>query len=86
MNGITEEFQSAKGKIAECLLRQVNSVSDSGLPSFEGRQLNWEASTLRFSLAALQLECRKAGRGFQEAVRQAPPADPFVLSLPTSIF
>ena len=33
----------------ECLLRQGNSVSNSGLPSLEGRQLAWEASALPLS-------------------------------------
>ena len=33
----------------ECLLLQVNSVSISDTPSFEGRQLAWEVSTLPLS-------------------------------------
>ena len=33
----------------ECLLRQVNSVSNSESPSFERRGLAWEASTLPLS-------------------------------------
>ena len=32
---------------------EVNSVSSSGLPSFEGRQLAWEASTLPLSYTRL---------------------------------
>jgi len=49
MNRVTEEFQLASTKTKECLLRQDSSVSNSGLPSFEGRQLAWEASTLPLS-------------------------------------
>ena len=48
MKKITGELQSGHAK-RECLLRQVNFVSDSGSPSFEGRQLAWEASTLPLS-------------------------------------
>jgi len=33
----------------ECLPSQGNFVSNSGSPSFEGRVLDWEASTLPLS-------------------------------------
>jgi hypothetical protein len=33
----------------ECLPRRDNFVANSGSPSFEGRQLDWEASTLPLS-------------------------------------
>jgi len=49
MNRITGESLSDKPNTKECLLRQVNSVSNSGPPSFEDRQLAWEASTLPLS-------------------------------------
>ena len=48
MKKITGEPQSGHAK-RECLLRQVDFVSDSGSPSFDGRQLAWEASTLPLS-------------------------------------
>ena len=46
-NRVPEDTQVILKK--ECLLRQVNSVSSSGSPSFEGGQLAWEASTLPLS-------------------------------------
>ena len=33
----------------ECLPRRDNFVANSGSPSFEGRELDWEASTLPLS-------------------------------------
>jgi hypothetical protein len=44
-----EQYRVTKPNAGECLLRQANSVSNSGLSSFEGRQLAWEASTLPLS-------------------------------------
>ena len=49
MNRMTRESRSNKPNTKECLLRQVNSVSSFGMPSFESRQLAWEASTLPLS-------------------------------------
>ncbi len=48
MKKITGELQSGHTK-KECLLRQDNFVSDPSSPSFEGRLLAWEASTLPLS-------------------------------------
>ena len=48
MKKITGELQSGHVK-RECLLRQDNFVSNSGLSSFESRRLAWEASTLPLS-------------------------------------
>ncbi len=52
MKKITGELQSGHAK-RECLLRQDNFVSNSGLSSFESRQLAWEASTLPAELHPL---------------------------------
>ena len=49
MNSITKKFHLDKLNTRECLLRKVNSVSNSGSPSFGTRNIAWEASTLPLS-------------------------------------
>jgi hypothetical protein len=53
----------------ECLLRQGNSVSNSSSPSFEGRQLAWEASTLPLSYTrTFTLHVNSTLKGIQNQV------------------
>ncbi len=52
MKKITGELQPGHTK-KECLLRQDNFVSNPSSPSFEGRQIAWEASTLPLSYTRL---------------------------------
>ena len=49
MSSMNGKSQSDEKQSRECLLRQGNSEANSGLASLEGRQLDWEASTLPLS-------------------------------------